>query len=321
MIAPHPTAPGSKLTLSDLGAVVLAYGQGNQHVPLIETLSAAGIRDEHVVVVHNPDRPPDSWSPAYPREGTLLAQDRNTGYAAAMNRGIRYLRERGYSAALLLTHDTRLKPDTITELVKAANAEPDCGVLGLAIVGAGGASISYGSLMRRDGIIEHINKRPAGGLVADVPFVDGSALFIRLAACQDDPLPERYFMYFEEGELCGATRRRGWRVAVALYAKASSVSGIRNRTLAFTYLYTRNGLDWTLRYRGKLAALRFAGLELGRAWKDAPRPDRRGFSRFSARDAGFQQLIARLLGLADFVRGRWGPPPERVLRMSDVRNT
>jgi GT2 family glycosyltransferase len=326
MIALPTTAPGPKssrqpLVLDEMGAVLLAYGRSNKHVPLLDSLLAAGLPPRNIVVVHNPDRPPDGWKPIHPSEGALLAQDRNVGYSAAMNAGIRRLRGLACRVALLLTHDARLESDTLAQLLNAANSAPDFGVLGPAIVGAGGASISYGSYIRRNGIVRHITQAPANVLVADVPFVDGSAVFLRLAACGNDPLPERYFMYFEEGELCASMRQRGWRVGVATQAKASSVSGIRNRTVAFTYLYTRNGLDWTLHHRGWRAALRFALEELGRAWDDAPKPGGGAFRQPALRRSGWRQVTARLLGMADFSRGQWGPPPSNLLRMSDVRNT
>ena len=319
--APVSTPPESPLGLEDIGAVLLAYGRSNKHAPLMESLCAAGVSPLNIVIVHNPDRPQDDWEPVHPAEGTLLAQQRNLGYAAGMNRGIRRVRELGCPAALLLTHDTRLEPDALRGLLAAANTEPQFGVLGPAVVGAGGASISYGLFIRRNGIAGHITERPSAEVVADVPFVDGSAVFLRLCACSDDPLPERYFMYFEEGELCADVRRRGWRVGVAMQAKASSVSGIRNRTLAFTYLYARNGLDWTLHHRGRSAALRFTLEELGRAWQDVPKPGGGAFRRSTLRRARMQQVTARVLGLADFTRGRWGPPPAKLLMMSDVCNT
>ncbi len=312
------------MTVRDLGVVVLAYGRENKHVPLLTDLSAAGVADEQIVVVHNPDRPPDGWRPACPPAGTLLAQPRNLGYAGAMNLAIRSLCDHGFQMALLLTHDARVQADTVTRLMEAANAAPDCGVLGLAVAGAGGASgatVSYGWYMRADGSVKHITERPGGDLVADVPFVDGSAMFLRLLACGKDPLPERYFMYFEEAEICSAVRQRGWRVGVALQAAASSASGTRHRTVAFAYLYARNGLDWTLQYEGMLAALRFALQELWRgAWQGTPKPGR-GLRNASAWRIAVQLLAARLLGLIDFARKRWGPPPQRLLRMSDIRHT
>jgi GT2 family glycosyltransferase len=308
------------LCLDDLGVVVLAYGRSNRHGALLDDLRTAGLRDERLVVVHNPDRPADGWRPACPEDATLIALPRNLGYAAAMNRGIGTLAERGHPAVLLLTHDARVALPTLRTLVDAANAAPRYGVLGLAVRGAGGAPISYGAYIDAQGMVRHRSERPAGRHVADSMFVDGSALFLRLEACGRAPMPERYFMYFEEAELCSMARARGWRVGTALDAVATSVSGIEQRTAAFHYLYTRNGLDWIGRHRGARAALAYTGHELRRAWRDTPKPGGARFRDARLRRAGYGLLLARTLGIVDVLRHRWGPPPEFLRRMSDIRN-
>lgn len=310
----------ARLGLEDLGAAVLAYGRRNEHAELIDELRVAGLADERLVVVHNPDRPAGGWRPVCPQAATLIALPRNLGYAAAMNRAIGALAARGVSAVLLLTHDARVDPTTLTTLLETANAAPRYGVLGLAVRGAGGASTSFGSYLRADGIVKHVDARPPGELVADCAWVDGCAVFVRLDACDPAPLPERYFMYFEEAVLCSAVRARGWKVGTALDATASSTSGIKHRRGAFQYLYVRNGLDWIRRELGAPAAGRFVAHELRRALAETPKPGGNRFRDPARRRAGYEQLLARTIAIVDFLRRRWGPPPKLLLRMSDIRN-
>jgi GT2 family glycosyltransferase len=305
---------------NDLGVAILAYGRSNRHAELIRNLCDGGLREERLIVVHNPDRPPDGWRPACPDRSSLIALPRNLGYATAMNKAISAFAKQGLPAALLLTHDARLEPNTLEKLLEAANAAPRYGVLGLAVRGAGGASTSYGAAMGTDGIVRHTSERPAGKLVADAMLVDGSAMFLRLAACGSAPMPERYFMYFEEAEVCASVQERGWGVGTALNATASSISGTSRRRAAFQYLYVRNGLDWVCRHQGKRAALAYVKQHVLGAWRDIPKPGGRRFRDPKLRRAGYEQIFARLLGLTDYVRRRWGPPPETLLRMSDIRN-
>lgn len=311
---------GRKLGLDDLGTVVLTYGRSNAHSDLLGDLQRAGLEDESLVVVHNPDQPDDAWTPTCPERATLIALPRNRGYAAAMNAGINVLMGRGLEAALLLTHEARVDPTTLKVLLDTANEAPGYGVLGLAVRGAGGAPTSYGSYMRADGVVEHISDRPSPDRVVDSVFVDGSALFVRLEACGSSPMPERYFMYFEEAELCSAIRERGWAVGTALDAIASSESGTRHRRGAFRYLYVRNGLDWTHRYQGTRAAARFFAREMRRAWAETPKPGGNRFRDAELRRAGYELGLAGLLGLCHFLARRWGPPPRILLRSSDIRN-
>jgi GT2 family glycosyltransferase len=309
-----------ELGFDDLGVVVLAYGRSNGHAELIEDLHVAGLRTDHLIVVHNPDRPNDGWRPVCPEQAALIALPRNLGYAAAMNRGIDAFIERGLKAALLLTHDARVEGTTLRSLLDAANRAPRYGVLGLAVRGAGGVATSFGSYMRADGIVQHVSQRPPGDVVADSVFVDGSAMFLRLEACGSSPLPERYFMYFEEAEVCSAVRERGWAVGTALDATASSVSGTRRRRGAFQYFYVRNGLDWMYRHNGPQAAVRFAAREVLRAWRDIPKPGGERFADQQLRRAAFELFLGRALGLCAFLFRRWGPPPAILIKMTDIRN-
>jgi GT2 family glycosyltransferase len=151
-------------------------------------------------------------------------------------------------------------------------------------------------------------------------FVDGSAMFLRLAASGPSPMPERYFMYYEEAEVCSVVRERGWSVGTALEAIATSVSGIEHRHGAFEYLYVRNGLDWTRRHRGATAALAYGWRELRRGVQSMPKPWEPRFRDARLRRSGYERLLPRVLGLIDFARRRWGPPPDVLLRMSDIRN-
>jgi GT2 family glycosyltransferase len=313
-------SPTRRLSIRELGVAVLTYGRGNDHLGLLEDLRDSGVPDEHIIVTHNPDRASDDWSPTCPPRATLLQMTRNCGYAAAMNRAIDRFLDRGMSAVLLLTHDGRLDPDSLSALLTTANAAPEYGVLGVAIRGAGHAEVSYGAIIDADGGARHVVERRHQAEILDVDLVDGSIMLVRLAACGASPLPERYFMYFEEAELCASVRERGWRVGTALNATAASASGTKRRRAAFQYLYVRNGLDWSLRHRGRRAAVRFAASQFVRGVLDAPKPGGDRFRDPVSRRAGYAQVAARTLAIIDFVRHRWGPPPPSLLRASDIRN-
>jgi GT2 family glycosyltransferase len=309
-------APG----LNRLGAVVLTYGRANQHRELLEDLRRAGVEPSQIVIAHNHDRPEDGWSPLAPSGATILANPRNVGYSEAMNRGIHHLGRAGHELILLLTHDVRLDQGALPRVVRAADEHPDFGVLGLAVRGAGGAEVSYGAWMPPNGLARHITTRPPGEDVAEVPWVDGCAMVLRHAALDDEPLPERYFMYFEEPELCDGVRARGWRVGTVLDAEAVSESGISKRSALFRYLYIRNGLEWAVRRQGLRKATVYGLLEFARAWGAAPRPWRAEFRQPEVWRSTLVLLAARLHAFLDLALRRFGPPPKWLMRATDVRN-
>ncbi len=310
----------STLTLTDLGVVVLAYGRSNRHAELLYDLGSAGVPSENIIVSYNPDSPDSSWRPLVPDGGKLLVHSRNAGYSAAMNRGIRALKP-SCSAALLLTHDVRLAPTALVTLLAAADVAPDFGLLGFTLSGASGnEAVSYGGSVRRDGTPVHTFMRPAGGLVAETEWVDGCAVLLRAGAAPADPLPERYFLYFEDLEMASVVRARGFKVGIALDAIATSASGVSARRAAFEYLYVRNGLDWTRRRRGKRAALRYVVREARYSLYFARKSWHAAFRQEHERDEAILRLAARAVGVLDALWGRWGPPPAWLLHTSDIRN-
>jgi hypothetical protein len=128
-------------------------------------------------------------------------------------------------------------------------------------------------------------------------------------------------MYFEEAELCSAVRARGWGVGTVLDANARSQSGTPRRRGAFRYLYARNGLDWTYRYRGRRAAATFFAQQLRHAWTDVPKPGGARFRDPELRRVGYEEALGRIVGLCHFLIRRWGPPPATLSRRSDIRYT
>jgi N-acetylglucosaminyl-diphospho-decaprenol L-rhamnosyltransferase len=261
------------------------------------------------MIIHNPDRVPNTADVYAPEGAEVIRMARNAGYAAAMNCGIAKARRlASVDGVALLTHDVTLDGEALGVLHRTAAAHREYGVLAPVLRQPSiRAQLSYGSRQWPDGSVGHITDRPEGAEVIDVPWVDGSVMFVRLAAVADEaPLPERYFMYFEEAYLCSSLARRGWRTGSVPAAAAESAPGGRSRPAAYGYLYARNGLDWarTLGPRGGGRA--FALSQLRRVTSDV------------SRGRNLRLSAGRLHGLFDQVRGRSGPPPAWVRRASDI---
>jgi len=296
--------------LQALAAVILAYGSSNKHARLADQVLQQGVPASNLVIVHNPDRLPRLVDVSAPEGATVLPMATNVGYGGAMNRGLATARQiAGVDSVVLLTHDVVLDEGVLAELHRAAVAHEDYAVLAPVLRQPTlRAESSYGSHQRADGSVGHITDRPHDAEVIEVPWVDGSIMLLRLAAIGcDAPLPEHYFMYFEEAHLSSSLAREGWRTCSVVAATAQSAPGGTSRPAAYRYLYARNGLDWarTLGPAGG-GGRAFAVNQLRHA---AGNLRRRRDLRGSA---------ARLHGLFDQLRGRSGPPPAWVRRASDI---
>jgi GT2 family glycosyltransferase len=234
-----------------------------------------------------------------------------------MNTGIRHHLERGAERVLLLTQDVRLRRGAVDAWLSAAERSPGYGVLGPLLWLRDEARVfSYGGRRgRRGGWVEHIleGPPPASDGIADCDWADGAALLVRSEVFERVGLmDERFFIYFEETDFCLRATRAGWRVGVVLGAAAEQESGQPARPGFHAYLISRNGYEYARRSSGLVGvagALRRSLLESAQLLRSY------GSGGAEERSAVRIKLTGMWLGLVDFLRRRFGPPPERVARL------
>lgn len=150
---------------------------------------------------------------------TVLRPGRNLGYAGGNNLGMGWAFAHGAEWALLLNDDVTLAPNALQELLEAATAHPQAGILGPLvliqeeperILSAGGFfGQGLAAMQRGLGAVEC-------GQYADVEEVDwvtGCALLVNRRMVEAVGwLDESFFLYVEEVEWCYRARRAGWLV-------------------------------------------------------------------------------------------------------------
>lgn len=311
------------MSFPGLLVVILSYGRGGQYLAALSALREAGIRDEQILVVHNPSTPGE----LPPREGDgceLIVAEHNLGYAAAMNLGIVRQLERGCDFLLLLTHDAHPRSGSLRAMVEAALGNPEYAVLGPVLVLTGTETpYSYGGIRRRDGSVGHRLHAPAGkDGVARCDWVDGGTMLVRADALRKvGGFDERFWGYTEEAELCLRIARSGSLIGVVLGAEADQDPGGPKRPGPWAYLLTRNGLAFaraSVGYRGVAfilgRAILVALLEMPRVLARATglRPGPAG--------TPWAIAVGTLRGATDYFRGRWGAPPTNLPGAGDVGN-
>jgi N-acetylglucosaminyl-diphospho-decaprenol L-rhamnosyltransferase len=224
----------------------------------------------------------------------LAAFADNLGFGPGANAGLRWWRTHSTTEwAAVAPHDALPDRSTLRDLIAAAEARPHAG-LACADVGDGETP----AMDPYFGGMTLPAKVGAGWEAADYPH---GTLMIARRACLEEigMFDERYFAYCEEADLGIRAREAGWEVGL--------VRGVmvRNPTMqsgspAVDYLMQRNTLLLVKEHAGRYHAfIRFciALYQLGRG---VVRPSKREWL-FSA--------SGRVVGLLDFLRGRYGPPP------------
>lgn len=160
---------------------------------------------------------------AYPRV-TLLALDRNHGFAGGVNPGIQLAMRAGSDYVLLLNSDVHFEPELLSMLVETAEADPQLGLLGpkefrdravrrLAL---------YGFRVTRAGLrLLGWNAIDAGQLDHEqIDVITGCAMLIpRHSIERVGLLDERFFFYGEDMDYGIRVRLAGLHVRVARHAE------------------------------------------------------------------------------------------------------
>ena len=228
-----------------LSIVIVSYNARADLENCLASLFAASARLSYdVVVVDNASRDgsADAVRAGWPAV-RVIPQDRNTGFAAANNVGIRAT---AGELILLLNSDTIVSPSALDTLVDRLRAHPAAAVAGPRLVdGRGVVELSFGAMISpvaelRQKTIAAAHRRGmalasrwverAASRERFVDWVSGACLLVyRADAEAAGLLDERYFLYTEDVDFCAALRSRGRRI---LFTPRAEITHLRGRSRA-----------------------------------------------------------------------------------------
>ena len=161
----------------------------------------------------------------------LLALEHNLGFAGGMNRGIAWAQARGAAFTLVLNNDLRLPADFVRPL--AAVLANDARVAAVAptvlhpdgTVWAEGGELGFcPNALRLRGHGRAPSPRQQGPQA--VPFLPAACVLYRTAELTAvGGFDERYFMYWEDVDLCERLRARGGRIVWLPWVQVVHASG------------------------------------------------------------------------------------------------
>jgi GT2 family glycosyltransferase len=224
-------------------AVIVNYDSWPHTLRCVESLLETGREDLEVLVVDNEGGP----TPELPREVVLIRNSTNEGFARACNQGIE---ASGGDCVVLVNPDALIERDFFNLLEEFFGTEPKAGMAGPRIIDA------YGRLQlsaRRDvGLVSGLLGRtsfltrlfPESAMVrrmfpaADVPYgprevdwVSGACLAARRGVLKEiGGFDERFFMYFEDADLCRRSREAGRAVYYLPQIEILHLTGASSRS-------------------------------------------------------------------------------------------
>ncbi|MCA1558959.1 MAG: glycosyltransferase family 2 protein [Acidobacteria bacterium] len=231
--------------MTDLSIIIVSFNARAHLLNCLRSLSEAPPVIPHDVTVVDNASTDGSAAAARAQSPPIrvIDQDRNIGFAAANNVGIRAT---SGELVLLLNNDTIVPAGAIDTLVARLAAHSAAAIAGPRLVdGNGAAELSFGTMMSpfaelRQKVITGLYRRQVSAVTAwvenatrrerFVDWVSGAALLVyRRDAEAAGLLDERYFLYAEDVDFCAAVRARGRGV---LFAPASAITHVRGQSRA-----------------------------------------------------------------------------------------
>ena len=254
---------------SSVAAVIVNFNSGNALASTLDTLHAglSGL-DWEALVVDNASSD-GSERAALNRDHVSLLRQQNVGFAAGVNAGISATTS---ASVLVLNPDCRLTPGCVRALLEELQRHSTCAVIGPKILNpdgtlqesARGDPNMLTGLFGRTTLLSRwfpewqvVRRNLAAAAASDnampslrVDWVSGACMLARreaLAAVKG--FDERYFLYWEDADLCRRLRNAGWEtrympgatVVHEVGQSSRNARGLANREFhrsAYTYFAT-----------------------------------------------------------------------------------
>ena len=198
-------------------AVVIVNWNGRlSTLACLESLSASGYPPRRIIVVDNGSA--DGSSSAVRgrfSQVEVLETGRNLGFAGGNNAAFARLRDDPPAYVWLLNNDTQPHHTALAALVAVAEANPNLAAVGSVLVGPDDAVEAWGGgrVDFRSGLPRHY-RSPAAP--SDRDYLVGASLLLRWTALAGIGFfDNRYFLYWEDTDLCFRLREAGWALGVA----------------------------------------------------------------------------------------------------------
>ncbi|KUK17262.1 glycosyltransferase family 2 protein [Thermococcus sibiricus] len=166
------------------------------------------------------------------RRMILIKNKKNYGFAGGNNVGIKFaLSVLNPDYVLLLNNDVIVDRDFLNTMLSVCKKNDKIGIVGL-------KSYTYRTnklrrLPKAIGVLEPN--------VIETEYVEGSCFLIKSDVLRDVGLFDtRYFLYYEETDLCARARREGYRVVFVLNSRIWHKVGASRPSTTFIYFITRN---------------------------------------------------------------------------------
>ncbi len=255
---------------SSVYIVVLNWNNYKDTIECIRSLQKTTYHNYEIIIVDNGSTNDSQkiLEEEFP-EIKLIQTGKNLGYSGGNNRGIKYALEHGADLIWVLNPDTLVDPQVLTELVRGMSGS-GVGIAVPKIYYRGSPQTVWfvdSRLNMRTGQADHLFFGQADeGQFDEAHYLEwapGTSLLIKRQVLEKIGLfDERYFLFYEDVDLCVRARRAGFKIAFApkakIWHKVGSTVGEKNP--ANEYYKTRNRLYFVKKFNPPVWSAGFTAL-------------------------------------------------------------
>lgn len=259
-----------------LAVITINHNHGAMIKKAIGTLheQASPVPLTAFVVNNTRDTATKTWlANAFP-EVRILENTRPQGFASNVNKVI--TQNPGFDFYLLLNPDVICLPGMITGLMQGMAKDENIGVAGPELLNFDGSvqpsrrrfaslrvliyrALHLDKLIKYLPAVDHyLMTRDTFDDLTEVDWLTGAVMLLRKSALdQVGLMDERFFLYFEDEDLCCRMWQRGWKVCYIPTVRAYHAHLAEGRNKVFSranFHHLQSAIKMLLKYRGKISA-------------------------------------------------------------------
>lgn len=264
------------MTTPRVAIIIVCYNGVADTIDCLQSLRGLTYPNYFTVVVDNAssDNTAQVVATQFP-EVHLVVSPHNTGFTGGNQTGVHEAlqHEPETDFLFLLNPDTLVAPDLLDQLVETWQTQPQLGALGPVMFLADEPEVVWSGGGRIDARGQVTHLRQGERLTESqgfepCEFVSGCGLLISRGVFEQVGLfDERFFLYFEESDLCTRIRKAGYTVGTVLSGRLwHKVSRSTGKDSPLTLYYMRRNQLLYLKKHGTRAGLMAAILDTLRLW-------------------------------------------------------
>lgn len=240
-----------------VGIIILNWNGLQDTRECIESIQQTDYPNLDIILVDNASKNNDE--PALLQQEfpqlKIIRNNENLGFSGGNNTGINFALDQGAEYIFLLNNDAFVTETLLSDLVNAAAAHPEIGMLGPTIVSYFDRAHEYvGAVYNRRHASAYEYLRSSANLpdLIDTEYVPGCAVLVPSPVIQKiGLLDESFFAYYEDVDWSLRCRDAGYRVAVVTTTKVfhkGTTDQVRLKSPFSQYLLVRNQWQFMRKY-------------------------------------------------------------------------